>query len=196
MTSLRRFQLRDRTPCCSVSRAGRGTSRPGCRNACAARKRGTPHERRQSHLRSLFAELGVSHVFGLPGTQNVLLYEALRTRGMRSIVASDEGAAAFMTAGYARASGRVGVLTTIPGPGFVYALAGIVEALHDSVPLLWVTLRQADNGRAFQLQQIDQAAMAKPVVKRCMLVERTENWPVRCRGTCGSRSRRAWAGIA
>jgi hypothetical protein len=119
-------------------------------------------------------ELGVSHVFGLPGTQNVLLYEALRTRGMRSIVASDEGAAAFMAAGYARASGRVGVLTTIPGPGFVYALAGIVEAQHDSVPLLWLTLRQADNGRAFQLQQIDQAAMAKPVVKRCMLVERTD----------------------
>ena len=119
-------------------------------------------------------ELGVSHVFGLPGTQNVLLYEALRTRGMRSIVASDEGAAAFMAAGYARASGRVGVLTTIPGPGFVYALAGIVEAQHDSVPLLWLTLRQADNGRAFQLQQIDQAAMAKPVVKRCMLVDRTD----------------------
>ena len=119
-------------------------------------------------------ELGVSHVFGLPGTQNVLLYDALRTRGMRSIVASDEGAAAFMAAGYARASGRVGVLTTIPGPGFVYALAGIVEAQHDSVPLLWLTLRQADNGRAFQLQQIDQAAMAKPVVKRCMLVDRTD----------------------
>jgi acetolactate synthase-1/2/3 large subunit len=119
-------------------------------------------------------ELGVSHVFGLPGTQNVLLYEALRTRGMRSIVASDEGAAAFMAAGYARASGRVGVLTTIPGPGFVYALAGIVEAQHDSVPLLWLTLRQPGNGRAFQLQQIDQAAMAKPVVKRCMLVDRTD----------------------
>ena len=119
-------------------------------------------------------ELGVSHVFGLPGTQNVLLYDALRIRGMRSIVASDEGAAAFMAAGYARASGRVGVLTTIPGPGFVYALAGIVEAQHDSVPLLWLTLRQADNGRAFQLQQIDQAAMAKPVVKRCMLVDRTD----------------------
>jgi len=119
-------------------------------------------------------ELGVSHVFGLPGTQNVLLYEALRTSGIRSVVASDEGAAAFMAAGYARASGQVGVLTTIPGPGFVYALAGVVEAQHDSVPLLWLTLRQEDNGRAFQLQRIDQAAMARPVVKRCMLVERAD----------------------
>jgi acetolactate synthase-1/2/3 large subunit len=119
-------------------------------------------------------ELGVRHVFGLPGTQNVVLYEALRRHGMRSVSTSDEGAAAFMATGYARASGRVGVLTTIPGPGFVYALAGIVEAHHDSVPLLWLTLRQADNARAFQLQRIDQAAMAAPVVKRCMHVERVE----------------------
>jgi len=125
-------------------------------------------------------ERGVSHVFGLPGTQNVMLYEALRTSGLRSISASDEGAAAFMATGYAKASGHVGVLTTIPGPGFVYALAGIVEAQHDSIPLLWVTLRQADNTRAFQLQRIDQAAMAQPVVKRCMQVERATNSPARC----------------
>jgi acetolactate synthase-1/2/3 large subunit len=115
--------------------------------------------------------LGVRHVFGLPGTQNVLLYEALRTSGLRSIVASDEGAAAFMAAGLARASGTVGVLTTIPGPGFVYALAGVAEARHDSVPLLWLTLRQHDTGQAFQLQRIDQAAMAAPVVKQCFLIE-------------------------
>jgi acetolactate synthase-1/2/3 large subunit len=79
-----------------------------------------------------------------------------------------------MATGYAKASGRVGVLTTIPGPGFVYALAGIVEAHHDSVPLLWLTLRQADSERAFQLQRIDQEAMARPVVKRCIYIERAE----------------------
>jgi len=119
--------------------------------------------------------LGVEHVFGLPGTQNVLLYEALRTRGLRSISASDEGGAAFMAGGYAKASGRVGVLTTIPGPGFVYALAGVVEAYHDSLPLLWITLRQTDNSRAFQLQLIDQAAMAQPIVKRCIYVEHEDD---------------------
>jgi acetolactate synthase-1/2/3 large subunit len=121
------------------------------------------------------SHLGVEHVFGLPGTQNVPLYEALRTRGLRGISASDEGAAAFMAGGYAKASGRVGVLTTIPGPGFVYALAGVVEAHHDSLPLLWITLRQTDNSRAFQLQLIDQAAMAQPIVKRCIYVERAED---------------------
>jgi acetolactate synthase-1/2/3 large subunit len=98
----------------------------------------------------------------------------LRTRRLRSTSASDEGAAAFMAAGYAKASGRVGVLTTIPGPGFVYALAGVVEAQHDSLPLLWLTLRQPDDARAFQLQRIDQAAMARPVVKRCLQVEHAD----------------------
>ena len=117
---------------------------------------------------SVLRRLDVQCVFGLPGTQNVRLYEAMRASGLRRVVSADEGSAAFMAAGYARASGRVGVLTTIPGPGFVYALPGIVEARHDSVPLLWITLRQADLGRAFQLQRIDQAEMAAPAVKQCL----------------------------
>lgn len=119
---------------------------------------------------TLFA-LGVRHVFGVPGTQNVMLYEALRNSGLRSVAASDEGAAAFMAVGFARASGMAGVLTTIPGPGFVYALAGVAEARHDSAPMLWLTLRQRDTGQAFQLQLIDQAAMAKPIVKQCFFIE-------------------------
>jgi acetolactate synthase-1/2/3 large subunit len=120
---------------------------------------------------STLRRLGVECVFGLPGTQNVRLYEAMRASGLRRVVSADEGSAAFMAAGYARASGRVGVLTTIPGPGFVYALAGIVEARHDSAPLVWITLRQADEGRAFQLQRIDQVRMAGPAVKCCLHVE-------------------------
>jgi acetolactate synthase-1/2/3 large subunit len=123
---------------------------------------------------STLRRLEVECVFGLPGTQNARLYEAMRAAGLRRVVSADEGSAAFMATGYARASGRVGVLTTIPGPGFVYALAGIVEARHDSVPLLWITLRQADHGRAFQLQRIDQPQMAAPVVKRCVHVDRAD----------------------
>jgi acetolactate synthase I/II/III large subunit len=117
-------------------------------------------------------QLRVECVFGLPGTQNVRLFEALRKSGLRCVVPVDEGSAAFMASGYARATGRVGVLTTIPGPGFAYALPGIVEARHDSVALLWITLRQADLGRAFQLQRIDHVALASPVVKRCLHVDR------------------------
>jgi acetolactate synthase-1/2/3 large subunit len=121
------------------------------------------------------SQLGAAVVFGLPGTQNIVLYDALRRSGLRAVAASDEGAAAFMASGFARATGRVGVVTTIPGPGFIYALAGIAEAREDSVPLLWITLRQATDGQAYPLQHVDQAAMAAPVVKRCYFVEQAEH---------------------
>ncbi len=127
------------------------------------------------HIAAILRRLGVEVVFGLPGTQNITLYDAMRSSGLRSVVASDEGAAAFMASGYARATGRVGVLTTIPGPGFVYALSGVMEARHHSVPLLWLTLRQRSDGQAFPLQRIDQTAMAGPAVKRCVYVDRAED---------------------
>jgi acetolactate synthase-1/2/3 large subunit len=115
--------------------------------------------------------LGARIVFGLPGTQNALLYEALRTSGLRSVVASDEGAAAFMAAGYARANGQPAVLTTIPGPGFLYALPGIAEARDDSAPVLWLTLRAKSSDHGFPLQAIDQPAIAGPLVKRVIAIE-------------------------
>lgn len=115
--------------------------------------------------------LGARCVFGLPGTQNTPLFEALRTSALRSVVASDEGAAAFMATGYARASGQPGVLTTIPGPGFLYALPGIAEARDDSAPLVWITLRARTGDHAWPLQAIDQPAIAAPLVKRVITVE-------------------------
>lgn len=117
--------------------------------------------------------LGVDCVFGLPGTQNVELYEALRRSRLRSVVATHELAASFMANGYARACGRPGVLLTIPGPGFTHALTGLAEAFLDSVPLLHVAGAAAESpGRRFQLQALDQRSMAGPVVKRVFEVRR------------------------
>jgi thiamine pyrophosphate-dependent acetolactate synthase large subunit-like protein len=109
---------------------------------------------------------GVGCVFGLPGSQTIPLYEAVRQSGLRAVGATHELAASFMANGYARASGRPGVLTTIPGPGFTYSLTGLAEARLDSAPLLHVTTLPADSpGRRFQLQALDQAAIAAPLVK-------------------------------
>ena len=66
--------------------------------------------------------VGIETAFGLPGSQNLALFEALRTSRIRTVVPTHELAASFMANGYARASGRPGVLVTIPGPGFTYAL--------------------------------------------------------------------------
>ncbi len=121
---------------------------------------------------------GVTHVFGLPGTQNVALFEALRSASLRTVVPTHEMGAAFMAAGYSRASGRVGVLTTIPGPGFTYALTGLAEARLDSTPILYLAGQPARGpGKRFQLQALDQAAVAAPLGKRRIDVDRAEDLP-------------------
>ncbi len=116
--------------------------------------------------------LGVKVVFGLPGTQNLALFEALRTSRLRTVVPTSELAASFMANGYARASGRPGVIVTIPGPGFTYSLTGLAEAFLDSVPLLAIVVRPADSpGRRFQLQALDQRAVVAPIVKHVFDLE-------------------------
>lgn len=111
-------------------------------------------------------ESGIDRAFGVPGTQNVRLLEALRRSPVRFVSASSELGAAFMANGYFRASGRAGVLATIGGPGFTLALTGIAEARHDSAGLLWlVVTTRPPEGRRYGLQALDVAGIAGPVVK-------------------------------
>src|SRR5262249_1480948 len=75
-----------------------------------------------------------------------------------------------------RAAGRPGVLATIPGPGFTYALTGLAEAFLDSTPLIHILGRPADGpGRRFQLQALDQRAILEPLVKRVFDLDTVEN---------------------
>jgi len=113
-----------------------------------------------------FRTLGAEYVFGLPGSQTIDAFQALKSSGLRTVVPTHEMAAAFMAAGYARASGKPGILTTIPGPGFTYALTGIAEAWLDSVPIVYVVPAARERpGGEFALQSIDQRTMAAPIVK-------------------------------
>lgn len=108
---------------------------------------------------------GVTCVFGVPGTQTVLLHEALRTSGIRVVVPSHELAASFMANGYYRASGRIAPLVTIPGPGFTYALTGLAEALHDSAAVLHIVGCAPGTDPRQHFQALDQRSIAGPLVK-------------------------------
>lgn len=120
--------------------------------------------------------VGVTHAFGLPGSQNIDLFEALRKSSLRTVVASHELGASFMANGYYRASGKLALLATIPGPGFTYALTGLAEARLDSAAVLHLTAAPASTpGQAYQLQAIDQAAMAGPVVKEVLTLGPTSD---------------------
>jgi acetolactate synthase I/II/III large subunit len=122
--------------------------------------------------------MGIVHVFGVPGTQNVLLYEAIQRSKLRSVLSTHELAASFMANGYYRASGRVAPLITIPGPGFTYALTGVAEASHDSVALLHIVGKPpAHEGKSYEFQSIDQEAIAASLVKGVRTVDRVDDVP-------------------
>ncbi|TFQ09365.1 acetolactate synthase 3 large subunit, partial [Escherichia coli] len=87
-------------------------------------------------VRSLIDE-GVSHVFGYPGGAVLDIYVALHTvGGVGHILVRHEQAAVHMADGYARATGKTGVVLVTSGPGATNAITGIATAYMDSVPLV------------------------------------------------------------
>jgi acetolactate synthase-1/2/3 large subunit len=119
--------------------------------------------------------LGARHVFGLPGTQNVALFEALRRSSLRTVVPTHELAAAFMAGAAFRVDGRPGVLATIPGPGLTFALTGLAEARLDSAALVHIVNGRPPASRpGIGAQALDQHALLAPVTKGIVSVSRIE----------------------
>ena len=118
---------------------------------------------------------GVPFTFGIPGTHNIELYDALAASDRVSpVLVTDEQSASFMADGLWRASGLLGCVNVVPGAGLTHALSGIAEAFLDNVPLLVLGCGiRRDSGRAYQLHDIDQQALVRPLVKETWLVERT-----------------------
>lgn len=91
---------------------------------------------------------GVEVVFGIPSVHNIGLYDALRdTPGIRHILCRHEGTATHMADGYARSSGKVGVVIASTGPGVLYTLSPLLEAWSSCSPVLVIT----SNVRASQI---------------------------------------------
>ena len=82
------------------------------------------------------SELGVQHAFGLIGSGNFELTQALVGCGTRFVAARHEGSAVVMADAYARLSGRVGVCTVHQGPGVTNTVTGLTEAAKSRTPLL------------------------------------------------------------
>lgn len=85
---------------------------------------------------SILAELGVGHAFGVVGSGNFHVTNALREGGVPFVAARHEAGAATMADAYARMSGTVGVLTVHQGCGLTNAITGITEAAKSRTPLL------------------------------------------------------------
>jgi acetolactate synthase I/II/III large subunit len=108
------------------------------------------------------AELGADTVFGLVGSGNFHVTNALTARGARFVAARHEGGAASMADGWARLTGKPGLLSVHQGPGLTNALTGITEAAKSRTPLLVLAADVA--GAAVRSNfRIDVAALAAAV---------------------------------
>jgi acetolactate synthase I/II/III large subunit len=110
---------------------------------------------------------GIQHVFGIPGTQNLGVIDALRDApDLRFILTRHEQGAAFMAYGFARACGRPGVVTVTEGPGVTNMVTGVAAAYKGFVPMITITGNQEDEIRERDTsQEIDQTSFLRPITK-------------------------------
>ncbi|WP_336715236.1 thiamine pyrophosphate-binding protein [Arthrobacter sp. USHLN218] len=87
-------------------------------------------------LVSALAEHGVDTVFGIPGTHNLPIFAAMPGNGIRNITTRHEQGAGYAADGYARSTGKVGVVVTTTGPAALNAATALGQAYSDSVPIL------------------------------------------------------------
>jgi acetolactate synthase-1/2/3 large subunit len=137
----------------------------------------------------------VRFTFGIPGTHNIELYDSLaRSGSVRPVLVTDEQSASFMADGVARASGQLAAVNVVPGAGLTHALSGIAEAYLDGIPMLVLACGiRRDTGKAFQLHDVDQLAIARPVTKAQLRAENGSGIYATIRRAC-QIARRAPAG--
>lgn len=125
-----------------------------------------PRRNASDSLCECLSRLGVEVLFGVPGNQSLTLYESMRQARFRSVTACSEAGALWMANGFYRASGRPGVGVTVGGPGFALGLPGLAEAMDDSAALVNVVCTsEGKPGKAYQLQDLDLAAVSSAVAK-------------------------------
>ena len=121
---------------------------------------------------------GVEVVFGYPGGQIIPLYDALYDAPVRHILTRHEQGAAHAADGYARATGRPGVVLATSGPGATNLVTGLATAHMDSVPLVAITGQvstTAIGNDAFQ--EADIYGITIPITKYNYLVKEVERLP-------------------
>ncbi len=114
---------------------------------------------------------GVRAIFGMPGTQNLAIYDAMHRAGagIAHYLVRNEQSATMMAGGFARATGEIGVALTVPGPGASNASTGIGDAFTDCQPVLLITggferfMDGRDRSKLFH--GLDQASFFRPIVR-------------------------------
>jgi acetolactate synthase-1/2/3 large subunit len=144
-------------------------ARPGETGTAAA----APGGRRKAAqvLVDILHRKGVRHIFGIPGGVSIPIFDALVDSPVRHILTRHEQGATHMADGYARATGRAGVVLVTSGPGATNTITGILTAHMDSVPMIILCGQTTtDNLGLDAFQEADVSGISYPVVKHSYLV--------------------------
>jgi acetolactate synthase-1/2/3 large subunit len=129
-------------------------------------------------IRSLQEE-DVDHIFGYPGGAVLHIYDALfKQNKIQHFLVRHEQAATHMADGYARATGRPGVVFVTSGPGATNAITGIATAYMDSIPMVVISGQaQTHLIGTDSFQEIDMVGVSRPIVKHSFLLKSAEEIP-------------------
>src|SRR5271156_464399 len=120
---------------------------------------------------------GVTHIFGYPGGAVLPIYDALFAEtGITHVLVRHEQGAVHAAEGYARSTGKPGVVLVTSGPGATNAVTGLTDALMDSIPLVVLTGQVPTHligSDAFQ--EADTVGITRSCTKHNYLVKRAED---------------------
>lgn len=135
--------------------------------ALPALARSRPTRNGAEALLQALVDAGVDTLFGYPGGAALPLYDALHDEPrLRHVLVRHEQAAVHAAEGYARSTGRVGVVLVTSGPGVTNTLTGLLDAISDSIPIVCISGQVATTsiGRA-AFQECDALGLSRPVTK-------------------------------
>ena len=121
---------------------------------------------------------GVEYIFGLPGGANMPIFDALLDSPIKLILVRHEQGATHMADGYARATGKAGVVLVTSGPGATNTITGIMTAHMDSSPLVVICGQTITANLGLDaFQEADVSGISYPVVKHSYLLKRAADIP-------------------
>lgn len=122
---------------------------------------------------------GMTTLFGVPGAQIYPLFDAVHGSSVELIVPRHEQAAAYMAMGYAKSTGRVGVMTVVPGPGVLNASAALCTAMGTCAPIVCLTGQVPSSflgrGRGHLHELADQPGTLRSFIKNAWHIDRPED---------------------
>src|SRR5688500_2323601 len=159
------------------SNAPKGTA-PALRGDAPSKPMTTPTATGAERLVRCLEQHGVKHIFGLSGGAAMPIFDALVDSDIKLILTRHEQGATHMADGYARATGKPGVVLVTSGPGATNTVTGLLTALMDSVPMIVLTGQTPTfNLGKDAFQEADVTGITYPVVKHSYLVTNVDDIP-------------------